>query len=84
MSMRVDEAGQHHASAKIQFYGASRFLQAFDAAPRADCHDAIAVDEQCAIANQAQFREGSSASRDRTPQREQFRAAGNQPIGHDS
>ena len=57
-------------------------LHPFDAATRADCSDAVSVDQQRAIADETQFRQGSSASRDRTPQRDQLRAAGDQPIGH--
>ncbi len=82
--VRIDEAGKNHAAAEIELFGAARLLQALDAAARADRRDAIAVDEQRAIANQAQFREGSSAARDGAAQREQLRAAGNQPVGHDS
>ena len=55
MRVRIDEAGKNHAAAEIQLLGAARFLQALDAAARADRRDAVAVDEQRAIANDAEF-----------------------------
>src|SRR3984885_2215521 len=78
----IDKAWQDHAAAEVQLFGPTRFLHPFDAATRADCSDAVSVDQQRAIADEPQFRQGFPASRDRTPQREQLRAAGYQPIGH--
>ncbi len=51
VSMRVYKAGKDHASAEIQFHGAARFLETFNAAARSDCGNAVAVDQQRAIAN---------------------------------
>ena len=56
MGMRVDETGENYASAEIEFFRAARFLVTFDAAARSDGGDAVIANQQCAIANQAQFR----------------------------
>jgi hypothetical protein len=50
--VRINKTGKDHAAAKVQFLGAARFLQAFDAAARAHRGNSIAVHKQCAIADQ--------------------------------
>ena len=48
--VRIDEAGEDHASGEIEFFGAARLAQFFDAAARADGGDAVFVDEDGAVA----------------------------------
>ena len=84
MSVRIHEAGKNHASAEVEFFAAPRGAQPLDAAARANRSDAIVMNEQRTVANDAEIREGAAAPGYSSAQSKQFRTAGDQPIRHDN
>ena len=78
MRVRIHKAGQNHASREIEFFGAARLTQFLDAAARADCCDAIFVDEDRAVGNDAQVAESFAAAGNWSAQGQQLRAAGDE------
>ena len=62
MRVRIHEAGKDDASGEIEFFGAARGAELFDAAPRADGGNAIFAYEDGAVANDAEFAEGFAAA----------------------
>ena len=67
MRVCVDEAGEHHAAAEIEFFGAARVLDGRSMlVARADRRDAIAVDEDRPVTNEAQLGKAASAARNGT------------------
>ena len=66
----IDEAGKNDATGEIEFFGAARGAEFFDAAARADGSDAIFVNEDGAVANDAEFTEGFAAAGNGPAQRQ--------------
>src|SRR5215472_4539105 len=82
MGMRIDKARKNDASAEIPFLSLPRFSQPLDFMLLSNGEDAIFANEQRTIAYDAEFAQCASAARHGPAQRQQLRAAGNQPIGH--
>ena len=80
MSVRIHEAGKNDASAEIEFFGAARGTRALDAAPRANGGDAVVMNKQSTVANDAEIGERAPRRGTATAQSKQLRAAGNQPV----
>ncbi len=78
MRVRIDEAGENHASRQIDFFGAARLAQFFDAAARTDGGDAIFVNEDGAVGNDAEVAESFAAAGNWSAQGQQLRAAGDE------
>ena len=66
MRVGVDEAGEHDTAAEIEFFRAARASMVLDAFPRADRGDAIAVNEDRPVTNEAQLGKAASAARNGT------------------
>ena len=77
----IHEAGKDHAAGEIEFFGAARGAEFFDAAARADSGDAVFVNQDGAVADDAEFTEGFAAAGNGPAQSEELRAAGDQPFG---
>ncbi len=82
MRVRIHEAWENDASREIEFFGAARLTQFFDAVARADGCDAIFVDEDGAVGNDAEVGEGFAAAGHWSAQGQQLRAAGDEDVGH--
>jgi hypothetical protein len=82
MRVRIHEAGQNYASSKIDFFSAARLAQFFDAAPRTDGSDAIFLDEDGAVGNDAEVAESFAAAGNWSAQSQQLRTAGDEQVGH--
>jgi hypothetical protein len=80
--VRIDEAREHHASCEIDLFGAARLAQFFDAAARTDGGDAVFVDENSAVGNDAKLAESFAAAGNYSAQGQQLRAAGDEEVGH--
>jgi hypothetical protein len=82
MSVRIHETGENHAPAEIEFFGAPDSAQALNATARANGCDAVVMNKQRTVANDAKIGEGAAAPGDSASQSKQLRTAGNQPIRH--
>ena len=82
MRVRINEAGQNHASRKLNFFGVARLTQFFDAAARSDRRDAVLVDEDGAVGNDAEVAESFTAAGNWSAQSQQLRTAGDEQVGH--
>jgi hypothetical protein len=82
MGVRIHETGQDHASREINLFGAARLAQFFDAPSRADSGDAVFVDEDRAVGDDAQVAESFAAAGNWSAQGQQLRAAGDEDVGH--
>jgi len=82
MRVRIHEAWQNHSACQVQFFGAARLAQFFDAAARADGRDAVFVNEDCAVGNDAEVAESFAAAGNWSAQSQQLRAAGDEDVGH--
>ncbi len=78
----IDEAGENDATGEIEFFGAARGAEFFDAAAGADGGYAVFADEDGAVADDTEFAEGFAAAGNWAAESQQLRAAGDQPIGH--
>lgn len=76
MSVGIDEAGNYNAASEVEFSGATRFGEAFDAAARADGGDASVADEKSAVGDDAWFGEGATAARRGAAESKEFGAVG--------
>ena len=82
MCVRIDEAWQNHASREINLFGTARLAQFFDAAAWTDGRDAVFVDQDCAVGNDAEVAESFAAAGNWSAQSQQLRAAGDEQVGH--
>jgi hypothetical protein len=82
MGVRVNESRQDHAAMEVQLFRASRAAQPFDPPARTDRGNPVVANQQRAIADDPKFAEPTPAPRDGPAQRQEFGAAGNQPIWH--
>ena len=83
MRVGIHEAGKDDPAAQVEFFGAARLRMLFNLPARAYGGDSVIADENSSVANNADIPEGFAATRYRPLQREEFRAAGNEPVGHE-
>jgi len=82
MGVGVDEAGQNDPAPEIEFFGSARLSEALDLAPLAHRKNTVIANQQSAVTHEAEIAKASPTAWYGTAQGEQFRAAGDQPIGH--
>ena len=82
MRVRIYEARQNDAAREIDLFGAARLTQFFDSAAWTDGCDAVFVDQDCAVENDAEVAESFAAAGNWSAQGQQLRAAGDEQVGH--